>query len=256
MFADRLFEDKIALVTGGRSGIGFSIAKQLLKLGAKVIICSRNKEKLETATNELKKIGECNCHPLDIRSREQISDLSAFIKENYGRLDFLINNAGGQFPSPAEAISHNGWNAVINNNLNGTWYMTQQIANDFFLPSKKGKIINIIANIFRGFPGMIHTGAARAGIDNLTKTLAVEWSRKGIHINAVAPGIINSTGLEQYPESLLEGIAQKIPLKRLGTCDEVAYMVLFLLSPMADFISGETIYVDGAQHLWGDMYEL
>ena len=256
MYKDQLFEGKIALVTGGRSGIGYSIAKQMLQLGAKVIICSRNKEKLETAANELNKLGDCFYYTLDIRSQEQIVDLSAYINERFGRLDFLVNNAGGQFPSPAEAISYNGWNAVINNNLNGTWYMTQQIANDFFLPAKKGKIINIIANIFRGFPGMVHTGAARAGVDNLTKTLAVEWSRKGININAVAPGIINSTGLEQYPESLLEGIAEKIPLKRLGTCEEIAYTVLFLLSPMADYISGETIYVDGAQHLWGDMYEL
>ena len=118
------------------------------------------------------------------------------------------------------------------------------------------KIVNIIANIYKGFPGMSHTGAARAGVDNLTKTLSVEWSRFKIRVNAVAPGIIFSSGLENYPPDLLKGIEAKIPLKRLGTTDEVADATLFLASDMAGFITGETLYVDGGQRLWGDMWEI
>ncbi len=124
----------------------------------------------------------------------------------------------------------------------------------FFIPQKQGSILNIIANVFRGFPGMVHTGAARAGVDNFTKTLAVEWSKYHIRVNAVAPGIIASSGLGQYPPELMQGIAEKIPLRRLGTVDEVAYLTLFLLSPMAAFITGETVYLDGGQRLWGDVF--
>ena len=126
----------------------------------------------------------------------------------------------------------------------------------FFMSQKQGTVVNIIANIYRGFPGMAHTGAARAGVDNLTKTLAVEWSPYQVRINAVAPGIIKSSGLEQYPPDILKGISDKIPLKRLGSTDEVAYLTLFLASPMANFITGETVYIDGGQRLWGDMWEM
>ena len=134
--------------------------------------------------------------------------------------------------------------------------MTQTMANTFFLEQKKGNIVNIIANIFKGFPGMSHTGAARAGVDNLTKSLAIEWARQGIKINAVAPGIIQSTGLERYPKELVDGIAKTVPVNELGSTDDVAHAVLFLASPYAKFITGETLYVDGGQRLWGDVFTL
>jgi len=130
------------------------------------------------------------------------------------------------------------------------------MAKTFFFKQKEGSIINIIANIFRGFPGMAHTGAARAGVENLTMTLAVEWSKYNIQVNAVAPGIIKSTGLDQYPPEFLKDIEIVIPAKRLGTIDEVAYLTLFLCSPMARFITGETVYVDGGQRLWGDLWKM
>jgi citronellol/citronellal dehydrogenase len=168
----------------------------------------------------------------------------------------LVNNAGGQFPSTAEDISEKGWNAVINNNLNGTWYATQVMTNTFFIPQKDGIIINIIANIFRGFPGMAHTGAARAGVDNLTKTLAVEWSKYNIRVNAVAPGIIFSSGLENYPIEMLKGISDTLPMKRLGSTEEVAWLTLFLASPMAAYITGETVYIDGGQRLFGQQFQI
>lgn len=256
MFQKELFKGKIALVTGGGSGIGFAIARQLLELGATVIISSRKEERLKAAVEKLSAYGAVRYSVLDIREPEQIEKLAQSIKETEGTLDILINNAGGQFPSPAEDIALKGWNAVINNNLNGTFYMTQTMAKHFFIPEMKGSVVNIIANVFRGFPAMAHTGAARAGVDNLTKTLAVEWSRYNIQMNAVAPGIIQSTGLENYPPEFLQGIEASIPAKRLGTIDEVAYLTIFLCTPMARYITGETIYIDGGQRLWGDLFKL
>lgn len=256
MFKNDLFQDKVVLVTGGGSGIGFCIARRFLEHGAKVYIASRKEERLQNATEKLAQAGPCAYFVCDIRQTGEIDSLLQSLQEKEGRLDILVNNAGGQFLSLAEDISDNGWNAVINNNLNGTWYMTQRAATSFFLPQKDGIIINMIVNIFRGLPGMAHSGAARAGVDNLTKTLAVEWSKHHIRVNAVAPGIISSSGLEQYPAALLQGLARKIPLKRLGSTDEVAWVTLFLASPMAAYITGETVYVDGGQRLWGQQFEL
>lgn len=256
MFQKELFKDKIVLVTGGGSGIGYTIAKQYLELGAIVYIASRNMEKLQKALSELSKIGDVRSAIADIREPEQIEALGNKIKAETNRLDILINNAGGQFPSAAENISYNGFRAVINNNLIGTFYVTQIMAKTFFIPQKEGNIVNIIANIFRGFPGMVHTGAARAGVDNLTKTLAIEWVRYNIRINAVAPGIINSSGMETYPPAILKGIESSIPNNRMGTTEEVAYPVLFLSSPMASYISGETLYVDAGNRLWGDQWKM
>ena len=252
MFDKSLFKDKIALVTGGRSGIGYAIAKMMLQHGAKMVIASRKEDLLSKAAEELSEFGECVAQACDIRQTEQIKALAQRVEAHFGKLDILVNNAGGQFPSPAEAISENGWNAVINNNLNGTFHMTQEMANSFFIPQNSGVIINIIANIYRGFPAMVHTGAARAGVDNLTKTLAVEWGDFNIRVNAIAPGTIESSGLDTYPkpvQDLFGQIKEGIPLKKLGSVEDVAYATCFLASPMAAYITGTTLYIDGAQHL-------
>jgi len=256
MFQEGLFKDKIVLVTGGGSGIGYSIAKQYLDYGAKVWIGSRKEEKINKAVEELSAFGYVRGLKLDIREPEDIQQLASKIKEEDGHLDILINNAGGQFPSAAENISFNGFKAVITNNLIGTFYVCQVMANTFFIPQKYGCIVNIIANVFRGFPGMSHTGAARAGVDNLTMSLAVEWSRFNIRVNAVAPGIIQSSGLDNYPPQFLEGITNSIPAKRMGSTEEIAMPVLFLSSPMATFITGETLYIDGGNRLWGDQWKM
>lgn len=255
MFQKDLFKDKIVLVTGGGSGIGYTIAKHYLELGATVYIASRNQEKLDKAVAELSAIGDVRSAIADIRETTQIEALAEKIKTDSGRLDILVNNAGGQFPSAAENISYNGFRAVINNNLIGTFYVTQIMAKTFFIPQKDGNIVNIIANIYRGFPGMVHTGAARAGVDNITKTLAVEWVRFNIRVNAIAPGIIRSSGMDTYPPAILKGIEKSIPNHRMGTTEEVAWPVLFLSSPMASYISGETLYVDAGNRLWGDQWQ-
>lgn len=256
MFQANLFLGKTALVTGGGSGIGYAISKQLLQLGAEVIITSRKEEKLQKAAAQLSAFGKVRYAVCDIRLAEQTEQLAIDIKTNEGGLDILVNNAGGQFPCAAENISPKGFAAVVNNNLNGTWNVTHAMANTFFIPQKKGTIVNIIANMFRGFPGMAHTGAARAGVANLTMSLAVEWSKYNININAIAPGFIQSSGMEQYPEEFKKGMEQTIPAKRLGTVDEVATLTVFLCAEQMKYITGETIYIDGGQRLWGDLYQL
>jgi citronellol/citronellal dehydrogenase len=252
MFHHELFKDQIALVTGGRSGIGFAIARQLLQLGAKVVICSRKEALLQKATEELQAFGECTSLPCDIRKSEELRALAEYIKKTYGRLDLLVNNAGGQFPALSEFITDKGWEAVIDNNLNGTFFAIREMANAFFLPQENGVIVNIIASIQRGFPGMAHTAAARAGVENLTKTLAQEWAAANIRINCVAPGIVDSSGLDTYPPPVQEMFTEAkkaIPLGRFGTVEDIANAVCFLASPLAAYVSGTALYVDGAQHL-------
>lgn len=252
MFKNDLFKDKVALVTGGGTGIGLEITKQLLDCGATVYIAGRKQEKLEKAILTLHNPTKLRAFALDIRETESIRHLADMIEAQSGRLDILVNNAGGQFPSPAENISENGWKAVVNTNLNGTWFMTQEMAKRFFFKQNEGSVVNIVLNNYRGTPGMSHSAAARAGVMNLTKTLAVEWANRGIVLNCVAPGIIQSSGLENYPPELLAGVSAKIPMKRLGTCAEVAELTLFLAA--SKYITGETVYVDGGNRLWGDIW--
>ncbi len=259
MFAPALFQDKVVLVTGGRSGIGYCIAQSFLAYGAQVYIASRNKVELEKAAISLANNERCRAVVCDIRSTDDINALANEIKANAGRLDILINNAGGQFPAPSHIMAEKGWNAVINNNLNGTFYMCQKMANTFFIPQNQGNIINITANVLRGFPGMAHTGAARAGVENLTKSLAQEWAGFGIRINAVAPGTIDTSGLDNYPpfmQAFFRKSENKNLMKRFGKAEDVANAVLFLASPLASYISGVTLAVDGLEHLAGDRMEM
>lgn len=254
IFAPGIFNEQVALVTGGGSGIGLTTARELVRLGAKVAICGRTTAKLEAAAAEL---GDaCLALPCDIREPAQVEAMVDRIIATWGRLDIVVNNAGGQFPSPAQHISPNGFLAVVKNNLVGTFHVCREAANKFMIPNKRGRIVNVIANIYRGFPGMAHTGAARAGVENLTMTLAVEWAQFGILVNAIAPGIILSSGTAQYPPQLLERGISQTPLKRAGTVDEVAAGIVFLASPAAQFITGTTLRMDGGQALWGHTWEI
>ena len=256
MFQPDLFKGKTVLVTGGGSGIGFAIARHFLQCGAAVFICSRKAERIEKAVQDLSPFGKVKGQVLDIREPEQVAKMADFIANEAGKLDILVNNAGGQFPSPAADITPKGWQAVVNTNLNGTWYVTQTMAQRFFFPQNHGVVLNIVVNNERGFPGMAHTAAARAGVMNLSKSLAVEWASRGIRINCIAPGIIQSSGLENYPPELVADVARTIPMKRLGTVDEVAALTLFLASPAAAYMTGDTIYMDGGARLWGDIWEI
>ncbi len=255
IFRPGLFDGHVAIVTGGGSGIGFAIARILSELGAKVAIGGRKQERLDAAKAEFQKLGHTVfTHPCDIREIEHVTAFVDAVRKNLGEPTVLVNNAGGQFPTTAEDLSPRGWEAVIRNNLNGTFFMTREVASKVFIPKKRGRIVNVIANIARGFPGMVHTGAARAGVENMTKTLAIEWAQHHIQVNAVAPGIIRSTGVDQYPPELVEMSRQRTPAKRLGTVDEVAELCVYLASPAADFVTGETWYIDGGAHLWGDTW--
>jgi citronellol/citronellal dehydrogenase len=255
IFADGLFQGQVALITGGGTGIGLATARVLARLGARVVIASRRVEVLETAARELAGLGggeaSVLAHPCDIREPAQITALVDAALARFGRIDHLVNNAGGQFPSAAESISPRGWDAVVRNNLNGTFYVTREVANRAMIPQRGGRIVNVIAQIFRGFPGFAHTGAARAGVENLTMTLAVEWAQHRINVNAVAPGIIKSSGTVRYPPELLEAGRKQTPQKRLGSEEEVASAIVYLLSRDASFVTGATLYIDGGARLWG-----
>jgi NAD(P)-dependent dehydrogenase (short-subunit alcohol dehydrogenase family) len=257
IFAPGLLRDQVAIVTGGGSGIGLATAMELVRLGARVAICGRTPAKLEAAADQLRQAGgTVLARPCDIREPAQVEAFVTAVLGELGRIDIVVNNAGGQFPSPAQHISPNGFLAVVKNNLVGTFHVCREVANQAMIPAKRGRIINVIANIYRGFPGMAHTGAARAGVENLTMSLSVEWAQFGILVNAVAPGIILSSGTTQYPPQLLERGIQQTPLKRAGTCEEVAASIVFLASPAAQFITGATLRIDGGQALWGNLWEI
>ncbi|EYF04914.1 SDR family oxidoreductase [Chondromyces apiculatus] len=261
LFAAGLFSDQVALVTGGGSGIGLATARELAYLGARVAICGRKMDKVEAGLAALAADGIPAERMLggscDIREPDQVSAFVGQVLERFGRVDVLVNNAGGQFPTPAEGMSPKGWEAVIRNNLNGTFFMTREVATRAMIPAKRGRIVNVTAMVVRGFPGMSHTGAARAGVENLTRSLAVEWATHGIRVNAVAPGNnIRSSGTAQYGEALLEVTRKATPLMRLGTPEEVARVIVFLASDQNDFVTGAVWGVDGGQPLWGDIWSI
>jgi citronellol/citronellal dehydrogenase len=257
VFAPGILRDQVAIITGGGSGIGLATAHEMVRLGARVAICGRTAAKLEAAADQLRQAGgTVLARPCDIREPAQVEGFVTAVMGELGRIDLVVNNAGGQFPSPAQHISPNGFLAVVKNNLVGTFHVCREVANQAMIPARRGRIINVIANIYRGFPGMVHTGAARAGVENMTMTLAVEWAQFGILVNAVAPGIILSSGTAQYPPQLLERGIRETPLKRAGTCEEVAAAIVFLASPAAQFITGTTLRLDGGQALWGHTWEI
>jgi NAD(P)-dependent dehydrogenase (short-subunit alcohol dehydrogenase family) len=254
-FAPDLMSGETVLVTGGGTGIGKAIAIAFTRCGARVVIASRSQEHLDQGAADIATV--TGVSPLaklcDIRRTEQVNELVDFVVAQHGRIDVLVNNAGGQFAQPAEGYSTKGWNAVIDTNLNGTWYMTQAVGQRM-IAGGGGRIVSIIANHHRGIPGGAHTSAARAAIANLTKTLAVEWGRYGIRINAVAPGPIAASGFTTTYDPTVVERAHGLPLRRLGTVDEVAAAVLFLASPASSWTTGATLDVNGGQHLEGDTW--
>jgi citronellol/citronellal dehydrogenase len=257
IFARGLFDGQVAIVTGGGTGIGLATALELGFLGARVAIGSRKTENVEAGLSQLSERGiEAMGAVLDVREPESCEAFTARALERFGKVDVLINNAGGQFPSPAHLLTARGWEAVIKNNLTGLFQMTHAVATRAMIPARRGRIVNVIADVARGFPGMVHTGAARAGVDNMTKTLAVEWAGFGIRVNACAPGVIRSSGTAQYGDMALELSRKATPLKRLGTVEEVSRVIIFLASDRNDYVTGATYYIDGGGSLWGDVWPI
>jgi citronellol/citronellal dehydrogenase len=256
-FRTDLLRDQVAIVTGGGTGIGRAIALELSHCGARVAICGRRADPLKQVSAEItSRGGSCLDMTCDIREPAQIAAFVEAVRARFGRIDILVNNAGGQRPFPAADMPLENFEKVIRNNLVGTFAVTQAVARAAMIPQRRGSVVNIIAEIYRGFPGMSHTGAARAGVDNLTKSLSIEWATHKIRVNAVAPGIIRTSGTDRYPPELLDISRKATPWKRLGAPEEVAHLVVFLASPAADFITGATYYIDGGLALWGDIFPI
>jgi citronellol/citronellal dehydrogenase len=259
IFAPDAFKDRVIIVTGGGSGIGRCTAHELVALGAKVIITGRKQEKLDAVAGEIAEDGgSVKTMICDIREEEQVTATIAEIVSEFGQIHGLFNNAGGQFPAPLENISGRGFDAVVRNNLLGTFLMMRE-AYKQSMSQHGGSIVNMTADMWGGMPGMGHSGAARAGVDNLTKTAAIEWAKSGVRVNAVAPGWIMSSGMDTYQgafRAMIPLLGSKVPLKRMGTESEVSSVACFLLSDAAAFVSGQTLRIDGAASLGTPMYPL
>lgn len=250
VFAPGLLSGRVIVVTGGGSGIGRCTAHELASLGAQVVLIGRNLAKLQDTAGEIVADGgRASFHSCDIRQEEAVRTVVTAIVAVHGRIDGLVNNAGGQFISPLENISAKGWQAVIDTNLTGGFL----VARECYLQSLQaqgGSIVNIVADIWGSMPGMGHSGAARAGMVSFTETAAVEWARSGVRVNAVAPGYIASSGMDHYPLEagpMLREMRDTVPAGRFGNEAETAAAIVFLLSPAASFISGSVLRVDGAR---------
>lgn len=248
VFRAGLFAGQVVAVTGGGSGIGRCTAHELAALGARVALIGRKPEKLAAVSREIAAAGgAASCHPCDIRDEEQVCATVDAILAAHGRLDGLVNNAGGQFQAPLADISLKGWEAVVRTNLTGGFLMARECYRRW-MREHGGAIVNMVADMWGGMPGMGHSGAARAGMVNFTETAACEWAASGVRVNAVAPGWIASSGFETYPPEVQQWartLKTRIPLQRFGTESEVAAAIVFLLSEAAAFITGATLRIDG-----------
>lgn len=266
VFLPGLFDGQVALITGGGSGIGRGIADLLAALGAHVVLASRKLERVQAAALEIIGAGgEASAIAVDVRDQERVKQMVADVHDTHGRIDLLVNNAAGNFYAPSESLSANAWKSVIEIDLNGTFFCSQAV-----LPVMRarggGCIVNISMTLhYRGWPLMAHASAAKAGIDALTKTLALEWAKDGLRVNAVAPGPIPTEGVRKAftpppsadgvpdifaMEQAMEGYARKmIPLQRWGSPADIANMVAFLASPAGSWITGAIMVVDGGEWL-------
>jgi len=265
IFQTDLFKGKTALITGGGRGIGLAIAKGFARYGANVVIASRNEENLASAGEELRSLGAPHLAiPTNIRELQDVEQLVSSTTDRFGQIDFLINNAGGQFPARPSGISDRGWRAVVDLNLNGTWNMCSRVA-PLMVERGFGAIVNVV-HVYafnRGAPPFVHSGAARAGVVSMTQSMSYYLARKGVTINALAPGTIDTQGVHEEEfasaeyQDLAESTLRDVPAHRMGTADEMAAITLFLCSPAARYINGASIVADGAQFMgnWAPMVD-
>jgi citronellol/citronellal dehydrogenase len=255
LFQPGLLEGQVAIVSGGGSGLGRASALELAQLGAQVVVCGRRAEPLDETVSRAD-AGRIEAQPCDIREEEQVDALVEGVLARHGRIDLLVNNAGGQFLSPAEDISPKGFRTVTRLNVEGTWLMSHAVATKAMIPERDGaspggKIVNVTLSPHHGLPGMAHSSAARAAVENLTRALSVEWARFGIRLTAVAAGPFATEALmTKYPAAVVEGVADTVPLGRLGSEQEFAWLVAYLASPGGDYFSGAVLTIDGARDNW------
>ena len=249
IFRPGLLDGQVAIVTGGGTGIGRATALELTSLGATVVVAGRRVEPLEE-TVSLCTDGRCEAVVCDIREEDDVSALVDGVLQRHGKIDVLVNNAGGQYMSPAEDITPKGFRTVVRLNLEGTWLMTHAVATRAMIPAGGGKIVNVTLSPHHGLPGMAHSSAARAAVENMTRVLAIEWARFGIRVTAIATGHFETDALQKYPEPVRRGVAATVPLQRLGRPEEQAWLVAYLASPAGDYHSGSVITVDGARDDW------
>ena len=253
IFVPDLLAGQVVLVTGGGSGLGRATAIELAACGAQVVVAGRRREPLDE-TAALCDGGRCDPIVCDIREEDQVEEMVGEVLERHGRIDTLVNNAGGQYMTPAEDISSKGWDTVVRLNLTGTWLVTHAVATRSMIPGGGGKIVNVTLSPHHGLPGMAHSSAARAAVENLTRVLSIEWSRFNVRVNTIAAGHFATDALKKYPKPVYEGVARTVPLQRLGEPDEHAWLVTYLASPAGDYCSGAIFTVDGARDNWFGPY--
>jgi citronellol/citronellal dehydrogenase len=255
IFLPNLLAGQTVLVSGGGSGLGRAAAVELTSLGADVVICGRAIEPLRETSDLCMASGaegSCSAMECDIREADQVEALVDATLELHGKIDTLVNNAGGQFLAPAEDITEKGFDTVIKLNVHGTWLMSHNVATKAMIPEARGgKILNVTLSPHNGLPGMAHSSAARAAVENLTKVLSIEWARFNIKLNALAVGqIATETLLTKYPDVVVENLSHSIPQGRLGRPEEVAWQIAYLASEAGDFYSGSVLTMDGARDNW------
>jgi citronellol/citronellal dehydrogenase len=252
IFAPGLLEGRVVLVTGGGTGLGRASALELARCGASVVIGGRRADVIEQAASEIEAMaaGEVTGVVGDVREREGAAALVGSALERHGRLDVLVNNAGGQFFSPAELIAAKGWRAVWRLNVEGMLNMAEAAYEQALQPAGAGTIVNVSLSPHHGMPGMAHSGAARATVEALTRELAARWAGDGIAVTTVAPGTFDTEVMVKYPTSVRAGMARSVPLQRVGTPAEHAWLVTLLASPLGHALSGSTVTLDGARDNW------
>ena len=249
IFAPGLLEGQVVVVSGGGSGLGRATAIELAACGAQVVVIGRRQEPLED-TVAMCEDKRCEAVVCDIREEGQVADLVSGVLDRHGRIDTLVNNAGGQYMSPAEDLTPKGFDTVVRLNLVGTWLMTHAVATSAMIPARGGKIVNVTLSPHHGLPAMAHSSSARAAVENLTRVLSIEWARFQIKLTAIAAGHFETEALEKYPRPVREGAARTVPLGRLGRPEEHAWLVAYLASPAGDYYSGCVITLDGARDNW------